>query len=69
MVYFQTKNPNLGKKFQGLRLKNVDTFYGHWEYFYGRLGYFMTIWYILCSLGTFFSSFGIMQKEKSGNPG
>jgi hypothetical protein len=28
----------------------------------------MTIWYILCSLGTFFRGFGIMQQEKSGNP-
>jgi hypothetical protein len=28
----------------------------------------MTIWYILCSLGTFFSGFGIMFLEKSGNP-
>jgi hypothetical protein len=33
------------------------------------------IWYILCSFGTFcvrlvhFSGFGIMQHEKSGNPG
>jgi hypothetical protein len=36
--------------------------------FYGRLGYFMTIWYILCSLGAFFSGFGIMYQEESGNP-
>jgi hypothetical protein len=28
----------------------------------------MTIWYILNSFGTFFSSFGIMYQEKSGNP-
>jgi hypothetical protein len=28
----------------------------------------MTIWYILCSFGTFFSGFGIMYQEKSGNP-
>jgi hypothetical protein len=27
----------------------------------------MTIWYILCSFGTF-SGFGIMYQEKSGNP-
>jgi hypothetical protein len=42
--------------------------------FYGDLGYFMTIWYILYSFGTFcihlvhFSGFGIMHQEKSGNP-
>jgi hypothetical protein len=40
----------------------------------GYLGYFMTIRYILCSFGTFcvhlvhFYTFGIMVKEKSGNP-
>jgi hypothetical protein len=33
MVYFQTKNPNLGENFQGLRLENVDIFYGHLEDF------------------------------------
>jgi hypothetical protein len=29
MVYFQTKNPNLGKFFEGLRLENVDIYYVH----------------------------------------
>jgi hypothetical protein len=33
MVCFETKNPNLEKKFQGLRLENVDLFHGHLEYF------------------------------------
>jgi hypothetical protein len=34
MVYFQTKNPNLGKFWRALhRLENVDIFYGHLEYF------------------------------------
>jgi hypothetical protein len=28
----------------------------------------MTIWYILRSYGTFFSNFGILHQEKSGNP-
>jgi hypothetical protein len=57
MVYFQTNNPNLGKIFVGLRLENVDinVRYGHLEYvFYGHLGYFMTIWYNMCSFATFF---------------
>jgi hypothetical protein len=31
MVYFQTKNTNLGK--EGLKLEIVDRFYGHLEYF------------------------------------
>jgi hypothetical protein len=29
----------------------------------------MAIWYILYSFSTFFSGFGIMYQEKSGNPG
>jgi hypothetical protein len=65
MVCFQTKNPNLGKFFQGLGLENVDVCYGHLEH----LGYFMTIWYIVCSFGTVFPVLGIMHQEKSGNPG
>jgi hypothetical protein len=47
MVYFLTKNPNLGKFFEGHRCENV-------EYFTDIFGYFMTMWYILCSLGTVF---------------
>jgi hypothetical protein len=35
MVYFQTINPNLGKKILGLKYENVDIFYGHWEYLTG----------------------------------
>jgi hypothetical protein len=33
MVYFQTKNPNLGSFWEGLKLENVDIFYGQLEYF------------------------------------
>jgi hypothetical protein len=36
--------------------------------FYGHVGYFMAIWFIPCSFGTFLSGFGIMHREKSGNP-
>jgi hypothetical protein len=50
---FKPKIP-IWVNFEGLRLQIVDIFYGH-------LGYFMTIWYIL-------SGFGIMHQEKSGNP-
>jgi hypothetical protein len=44
-------------------------FYILWSFgiCYGYLRYFMTIWYILCSFGTF--CFGIMYQEKSGNTG
>jgi hypothetical protein len=37
--------------------------------FYGNLGYFMIIWYILCSFGTFFRfDLSNIYQEKSGNP-
>jgi hypothetical protein len=35
--------------------------------FYDHLEHFETIWYTLCSFGTF-SGFGIIYQEKSGNP-
>jgi hypothetical protein len=41
MVCFQTKKSDLGKKFQGFRLENVDAI------FYGRLEYIMDIYDIL----------------------
>jgi hypothetical protein len=44
MVYFQTKNPNLGKILKGLGIENVVTFYDH-------LKYFTAIWYNLQPLG------------------
>jgi hypothetical protein len=31
--------------------------------------YFVIIWFILWSFGIFFPFFGILYKEKSGNPG
>jgi hypothetical protein len=61
---FKPKNPNLGKFWRALDWKIL------WLHgiFYGHLGYFITVWYILCSFGTFLSGFGIMYQEKSGNP-
>jgi hypothetical protein len=48
-----------------------------WSYgiFSGLMKYFMDIWHILWTFGifsgplVFFSSFGILYQEKSGNPG
>jgi hypothetical protein len=66
MVYFQIKNPNLGKFCWALDWKMFYLFYAPSEYFtvlinlcpfgifYGHSGYFMTIWYILCPFGTYF---------------
>jgi hypothetical protein len=65
---FQTKNPKLGKFRRVLQQK--------------MLGYFMAIWSILVPFGIFcstlvkfcghlvyFSRFGMLYQEKSGNPG
>jgi hypothetical protein len=68
MVYFQTKNANMGKKFRALRFDNVLFIFWPVGIFNVHLGYFVTIWYILCLFGTIFSGFGIMHQEKSGNP-
>jgi hypothetical protein len=59
--FFSNQKFQFGKNFQGLRLENVNIFYGHSEYF-------MDIWNILLPFGTFcvhllhFSSFGIMHQ-------
>jgi hypothetical protein len=55
MVCFQTKNPNLGKICRVLQWK--------------RMVYFMDSWSILVRGNlVFFPRFGILYKEKSGNP-
>jgi hypothetical protein len=66
MVYFQTKNPNLGK-FRRVLIEDVSIFNGHLVYlrpfdiFDGHLVYFVVIWYISPLLG-------MLYREKSGNP-
>jgi hypothetical protein len=68
MVSFQTKNPNLGKFWRVLLWKLLLYFMTIWpilqplEIFYGHLRYFVAFWYI-------FPRFGILDQEKSGNPG
>jgi hypothetical protein len=58
---FKPKIP-IWKILDGLRLENVDIFYGHLEYLHnGHMEYFMNIWYI-------FTVFGVTCQEKSGNP-
>jgi hypothetical protein len=60
MVYFQTKNPNLGKFRSVLQRKMLVNF--------------MDIWSISLPFGilyghlVYFSRFGTLYKEKSGNP-
>jgi hypothetical protein len=43
MVYFQTKNPNVGKFWEGLSMEDVLWPFGT---FYGNVVYFVAIWYI-----------------------
>jgi hypothetical protein len=68
MVCFQTKNPNLGKFWGVLQWKILVYIMTIWSIllllgiFYGHLVYFLIIWYI-------FPRFGILDREKSGNPG
>jgi hypothetical protein len=55
MVYFQTKNLNLGKFWRALD-GNMLVYlwpFGIFGTFYGHLVHFVFIWYILCSFGTF----------------
>jgi hypothetical protein len=62
-------NSQLGQILEGLSWENVAIhILSPFGIFQGHLGYFMTLWYILCSFGTFFLLFGIMHQEKSGNP-
>jgi hypothetical protein len=68
MVCFQTKNPNLGK-FRRVLLWNILVYFmtilsilRPLEILYGHSVYFVVILYI-------FPRFGILDREKSGNPG
>jgi hypothetical protein len=56
MVYFQTKNPILGKFWKVLQWKMLV--------FYGQMVYFMAIWYIMWSFGIFFP-FWYIATEKN----
>jgi hypothetical protein len=65
---FSNQKSQFGKNFYGFRLENVDVFYTIWNIlriffiFCDHSVHFVFIWYI-------FSIFGIMDQEKSGNPG
>jgi hypothetical protein len=61
MLYFQTKNPNLDKYWKVMKWKMLVL---SWPLclFYSKMVYFMVIWYI-------FPSFGMLCRDKSGNPG
>jgi hypothetical protein len=68
MVYFQNKNPNLGKFWSVLQWKRLVNFMAIWSILlplclcYGHFVYFVVIL-------AYFSRFGMLYQEKSGNPG
>jgi hypothetical protein len=74
MVYFQTKNPHLGKFWRAFKWKKLEYSMTIWNIlrpfgiFYGHLVYFVSIWYIFVVILVYFSRFGMLCKEKSGNP-
>jgi hypothetical protein len=65
---FSNQKSKFGSILERLSLENADIFYGHLEYFTDIWGILWPFVYIFCSFGAFFSSFGIMYQEKSGNP-
>jgi hypothetical protein len=50
-------------------MKDGYMFYGHFVNFYDQMVYFVPMWNILWSFGIFFHRFGMLHREKSGNPG
>jgi hypothetical protein len=68
MVCFQTKNPNLGKFRRLLHWKMLVFLNGHFVHF-TVLCYILWTFGIVCGNLVYFSRFGILCEEKSGNPG
>jgi hypothetical protein len=60
MVYFQTKNPNLGIFLEGLAIEDVGIFYGHLVYFQ-QFGTFLWTFGIYCVTLVYFSRFGMLR--------
>jgi hypothetical protein len=81
MTYFQTKNPNFGNFWRVLQWKMLVYFIAFWSnlrpfgIIFAHLVYFVAIWYVLLPFGgifygylVYFSRFGMLYQEKSGNP-
>jgi hypothetical protein len=67
MAYFQTKNPNLGQFWRALKWKMLVYFKAIWNIL-RPIGIFIWPFVIQWSFGVYFSRFGILYHEKSGNP-
>jgi hypothetical protein len=67
---FSYQNSRFGYILEGLGLENVCIFYVHLKYLTDlHMVYFITILYMLLSFGIFYARFGMLQQDKSGNPG
>jgi hypothetical protein len=66
MAYFQTENPNLGNFGRDMQWKIMVNLWPLRE-FYGHFLHSVAIRYIYGYL-IYFSRFGKLQQEKSGNP-
>jgi hypothetical protein len=66
MVYFQNKNPNLGKFWRALGRKMLMYFTATGNILQ-TFGIFYYHWVHFVFLGYIFAGFGIMYQEKSGN--
>jgi hypothetical protein len=66
MVYFETKNPNLGNSLECLAMEDVGIHYGHLVYLTAILH---TLWAFGKFLGNLviFSRFGMLYQEKSAH--
>jgi hypothetical protein len=69
MVYFQTKNTNLGKFWKALKSKMSEYFMAIWNIlwpfgtFYGHFGNLVVMWYIFFSVLVY-----CIKKNQSGSP-
>jgi hypothetical protein len=64
MVYFYTKNPNLGIFWRALEWKRL-VYFMTIQNIFSRLVYFIAIWYGLWSISIFFPVFGIFGPRKN----
>jgi hypothetical protein len=68
MVYFQTKNPNLGKFWRVLLWKILLYFITIWPAYFTAIGTILWPFDIFCGNLVYIPRFGILYQDKSGNP-
>jgi hypothetical protein len=67
MVYFHSKNPNLGN-LESLEMENIGIFYGRLEHFTAVFGIFIAIWYFCGHLVYFSQLWYIVSRRKIWQP-